>query len=112
MYGVNRVFLVGYLGSDPQMSKSKNGKEYAKLNLATHRSSRMEDGEWRTTTDWHNVTVWGKRAETCSQHLKKGAKIMVEGFISNFERKNDDGETFRQTAITANNVEFFASKVN
>ena len=107
MYGLNKVYLVGFLGSDPEANKSKNGKDYVRLNLATHRSTKTADGQWEAVTDWHNVTVWGKRAESCAQNLRKGAKVMVDGYLSHYESTDEKGETRRQTAITANNVEFF-----
>lgn len=107
MYGMNKVYLVGFLGSNPQATTSKNGKNYTKLNLATHRSIKDAEGEWNSLTDWHNINVWGKRGETCQKYLKKGSKVMVEGYLNHYEFTDDNGSNHKQTAITAQNIEFF-----
>ncbi len=98
---------MGFLGSDPQTAKSRNGKDFAKLSLATHRSKKNEDGGWDSITDWHNVTVWGKQGEACTQNLRKGSKVMVEGYLSHYELTNDNGESRKYTGITAQTIEFF-----
>lgn len=110
MFGLNKVYLVGHLGSDPQPCLSKNGKTYAKLNLATQRSRKNENGNWDSLTDWHTVTAWGKQGEACIEHLNKGSKLMVEGYLSHFEFTTENGETRKQTGITAHNIEFFQKK--
>lgn len=106
MFGINKVYLVGFLGSDPQACKSKAGKDYTKLSVATHRSRKTEDG-WDTITDWHNVTVWGKQGESCVQNLRKGSKVMVEGYLSHYEVIDAEGDSKKMTGITAHNIEFF-----
>lgn len=73
---VNRLILVGRLGQQPELDHTQNGKTYTKFSIATQRQFTKED-----ITDWHNVTAWGKTAETIVNHCKKGQEIYVEGRI-------------------------------
>ena len=106
MRGFNKVFLMGYLGSQPEVLVSKTGTNYAKLNMAVHRYKQASDGKWETLTEWHRIMVWGKKAELCSQHLSKGAPVAVEGHLSQHTVKDSEGREDRQTTITANEVHF------
>lgn len=111
MLGINKVYLVGHLGADPKMQVSKNGKSFAKISLATNRSRKQEDGSFQDITDWHNVTVWGKQGDACSGHLKKGSKVMVEGYLSHYKTESEEGkESTWHTGITAHSIEFFNAK--
>ncbi|MBK9294531.1 MAG: single-stranded DNA-binding protein [Oligoflexia bacterium] len=105
MQGFNKVIIVGTLGSDPQIHKSREGKDFASLSLATNRWWRNKDGLIERRTDWHRVTVWGKKANICQTHLKKGAAVCVEGYLSTYEVE-EDGKTKRNTLITAEEVNF------
>src|SRR5258708_2655178 len=60
MKSMNRVFLIGNLGADPELQISKVGKTYTRLRLATHRSWLNKDDQWEERTDWHSVFVWGR----------------------------------------------------
>ena len=70
MNGINKVFILGFLGRDPEAVTAKSGSAYTKLNVATNRPWKNEDGKWVDKTDWHRVIVWGKRAEICATFLK------------------------------------------
>src|ERR1700679_1897324 len=82
MRSMNRVFLMGYLGQDPELIISKNGKPYSRLNVATHESWMNERDEREERTAWHSVFVWGPLAERCVHNLRKGALVFVEGSLS------------------------------
>ncbi len=105
MKGFTRVFLVGYLGSAPEMQKSKTGVSYTRLNVATHRSKQLEDGKWDTSTEWHKVTVWGPRAELCVNKLAKGAPLAIEGHLETYKSEREGGPV-SQVSIVANHVHF------
>lgn len=77
---VNRVTLVGNVGSDPDVRETGNGTRVAHLSLATDRRFRR-NGEVEKRTDWHRLTFWGKAAETVEQYVRKGSKLYVEGRI-------------------------------
>jgi single-strand DNA-binding protein len=106
MNSMNRVFLMGHLGSTPQINTSKNGKLYVRLSVATNRVWQNEAGAKEEKTEWHRIMVWGGQGENCVKYLKKGSPVMVEGYLSHFEHKNEDGKTRYDTVVTAKDVSF------
>lgn len=106
MKGVNRIFLMGRLGSEPKMQQTKSGRSFTALNIATNRQFKEANGATNTHTDWHRVTVWGQQGERCAQYLSKGQPVMVEGYLSTYERELPEGHKIQQTTITALSVEF------
>lgn len=111
MQGLNRIFLLGYLGQDPKTYSTKNGQQYTGLSIATHRYSAAprdeEDGEEaKEKTDWHYVHVWGKQAENCAKYLSKGQGVMVEGYLTQYRKESEDGEIQSKVSINALHVTF------
>jgi single-strand DNA-binding protein len=98
--GVNRVFLIGNLGSDPELRTTQSGTQVANFRLATtERGSRdQQTGEAREFTEWHNIVAWGKAAELCKQYLTKGRQVCIEGRIRS--RSWDDKTTGQKRWIT------------
>ena len=78
---VNKVLLIGNLGRDPEVRTTPSGQSVASFTLATSRRWKDRDGNRQEQTEWHNIVVWGKQAETASQYLTKGKQIYVEGRI-------------------------------
>lgn len=77
---VNKVILVGRLGSDPEVRYTPDGTAVANFNLATSEYWKdRETGERREKTEWHKIVVWRKLAETCGEYLFKGKMIYLEG---------------------------------
>jgi single-strand DNA-binding protein len=105
MNGLNKVIIVGTLGSDPQDVQSRGGKNYTALSLATNRYWRNKEGNLERRTDWHRVTVWGKKATLCQENLKKGNPVCIEGYLSTFEVE-EEGKKKLLTSITADEVTF------
>lgn len=88
MASLNKVFLIGNLGRDPEKRYTPNGQAVTSVTLAT--TSRWKDkaGQNQERTDWHNLVIWGKQAETAKEILKKGDQVFVEGRIQS--RSYDD----------------------
>lgn len=101
---VNKAILIGNLGQDPE-AKQVNDKTVVNFSLAT---SEKRGDDMHTT--WHRVVVWGKLAEICSQYLKKGSKVYVEGKIQNRQWEEDGGVKRNITEILANTVQFLDKK--
>ena len=113
MNGINRVFILGYLGSAPEEMKSKTGKVYVRLSLATHYNRKSESGERESSTTWHRVTVWCKNAERCRARLAVGTPLAVEGYISKYTYAKPDGTDGSGFSIVARDVHFVSgSKKN
>lgn len=88
---VNKVILVGHLGSDPESRATPSGLEVCNLSLATnHTTFDRNTSEKNTTTEWHRVKFFGRQAEVCQQYLRKGSQIYIEGRIQT--RKYTDKE--------------------
>lgn len=101
--GLNKVMLLGNLGSDPELKVTQGGTAILKLSLATTESFVDKNNKRQDKTEWHRVQVWGKRAEGLAKILKKGDRIFVEGKIetSVYDKK---GEKVYSTSINATNV--------
>jgi single-strand DNA-binding protein len=77
--GVNKVILIGHLGSDPEVRYTSNGTALARFSLATSESYTDKDGTRQDKTEWHRIVVWRKLAEICGQYLSKGKLVYIEG---------------------------------
>lgn len=101
--GLNKVMLLGNLGQDPELKMLPSGQAVMRLRLATTERRQDKAGNWTDHTEWHSVTVWGKRAEALSKFLAKGSTIFVEGKLrtSSYEK---NGEKRYSTEITADNI--------
>jgi single-strand DNA-binding protein len=78
---LNKVFLVGNLGHDPELKSTKNGKPFCRINIATNERLVNAGGEDFERTTWHMVHVFGKQAEWACERLQKGARVFVEARI-------------------------------
>lgn len=109
---INKVILVGNLGSDPEMRTFQNGGAITTVNIAT--SERWTDkntGERKEHTEWHRVVFSNRLAEIAAQYLKKGSKIYVEGSIRT--RKWQDSQTGQDrysTEIRATELQMLDSR--
>ena len=101
MQGLNRVELIGNLGSDPQMRYTASGKAVTNLRLAVTTGF----GESQRT-DWFGVIAWDKLAEACNQYVRKGSRIFVEGRLQIRRWQGDDGQTRYATEVVARQVIF------
>lgn len=78
---INKVTLIGRLGSDPEVKRLEGGSVVARFSLATSDSYKDKSGEWQETTEWHNIVMWRDAAERAEKILKKGLLVFVEGKI-------------------------------
>jgi single-strand DNA-binding protein len=101
--GLNKVLLLGNLGADPELKVTQGGQAILKLRLATTESYLDRNQTRQERTEWHSVTLWGKRGEALAKFLQKGERIFVEGRIqtSSYEK---DGEKRYRTEVVANNI--------
>jgi single-strand DNA-binding protein len=106
--GMNRVILLGNLGTEPELRYTPAGVAVMSLRLATNETWRDKNKELQERTEWHTVVVWGNRAEALSRLLTKGTALLVEGTLrtSTYEK---DGQTRYRTEVHARDV-FFAGR--
>jgi single-strand DNA-binding protein len=101
--GLNRVMLLGNLGADPELRVTPGGQAVLKLRLATNESYVDRNNVRQERTEWHRVTIWGRRAEALGKILQKGDSLFIEGRLqtSSYEK---NGEKRYSTEVVANNV--------
>jgi len=105
MAGVNKVILVGNLGSDPQVRYTPGGQAVANFNIATSERFNNKAGEKEERTEWHRIVAWGKLAEICQQYLKKGKQVYIEGRLQTRQWEDQQGQKRQTTEIVAQNMQ-------
>jgi single-strand DNA-binding protein len=103
---VNKAIIIGNLGRDPEVRFTPSGRAVAKFSVATTERWTDQQGQKQEKTEWHNIVVWGKQAETCGQYLSKGRQVYVEGRITNRSYDDKDGNKRYITEIVARDVRF------
>lgn len=105
---INKAILIGNLTRDPEKRALPNGTVVTSLALATNRVWKDREGNKQESTDYHNVVVFGRPAETAAQYLKKGQSVYVEGRIQTRSWDDKDGTKKYRTEIVADTVQFGA----
>ncbi len=104
---MNKVYLIGNLTRDPEVSATSSGVSVCRFSIAVNRSFTNADGN--READFFNITVWRNQAENCGKFLKKGSKVAVVGSLQNRSYEDKDGIKRTVTDIVANEVEFISS---
>jgi single-strand DNA-binding protein len=110
MSGVNKVFLLGNLGANPEMRFTQGGQAVANMRIATTERWTDKNGQKQEATEWHRVVVWGKQAEIVGQYLTKGRQVFVEGSIRTRQWQDQQGQKRFTTEIVARNVQMLGSR--
>jgi len=96
---LNKIMLIGNLGADPEVRYTSSGKPVTSFRVATNRRFKLE-GELREETEWFQVVTFGRLAEICSEFLRKGKPVFLEGRLKTRTwTDNDGGKHFRQEVI-------------
>ena len=96
---LNRVQIIGNLGTDPELRSTPSGARVANLSVATSRRWNDRQGQPQEKTEWHRVIFWEKLAEVCEKYLKRGDRVYVEGSIEYRQYEGKDGQTRYITEI-------------
>jgi single-strand DNA-binding protein len=102
--GLNRVMLLGNLGADPELRMTSGGQAVLKLRLATSETYMDKNRQRQERTEWHNVVIWGKRAEALAKILTKGTRIFVEGGLRTSSYEDRDGNKRYRTEVVSSNI--------
>lgn len=99
---VNRVTLIGRLGADPEIRTLENGVMVGRFGLATSENYKdRQSGEWKETTEWHDVVVWRQAAERAQRSLTKGTLLYVEGKLTHRKWQDKEGNNRKTTEVVA-----------
>ncbi len=107
--GLNKVMLIGRLGSDPEIRYTQDGTPVANFSLATDSPVKRGD-QWETETEWHRIVAWRRLAEICSEYLGKGRLVYVEGRLKTRSWEDRDGNKRWTTEIIARDMVMLESK--
>ena len=103
---LNKMLVIGNVGTDPEMRYTPNGNAVTSFRLATGRSYTTSSGEQRDDTEWFRIVAWNRLAETCNSYVTKGMKVYVEGRLRSDSWVGQDGQTRFTNEIVANTVTF------
>lgn len=104
---MNKVYLIGNLTRDPEVSETTGGVPYCRFSIAVNRNFTNADGN--READFFNIIVWRGQAEPCGRFLKKGSKIALVGSLQNRTYEDKDGVKRTVTDIVASEVEFLTT---
>jgi len=107
--GLNKVMLIGRLGSDPEIRYTQDGTPVANFSLATDSPIKRGD-QWESETEWHRIVAWRRLAEICSEYLGKGRLVYVEGRLRTRSWEDRDGNKRWTTEIIARDIQILDSK--
>lgn len=107
----NLVILIGNLGKSPEL-RNTGKSSVANFSIATKETYTDAEGKRQSSTEWHNVSVFGGLADTVAKHLKKGSKVSIEGRLRTRKWEDKEGVTRYSTEVIANEVIFLDAKPN
>ena len=102
----NRAIIIGNLTRDPELRSLPSGVQVATLGVATNRVWKDKNGAKQESTDYHNVVVFGRQAETTTQYLRKGSSVLVEGRMQTRSWDGADGKKNYRTEVVAERIQF------
>lgn len=112
MKSMNRVQLIGNLGADPEVRRTQNGDAVATLSIATtERWTDKQTGKENESTEWHRCVLWRQLAEISEKHLRKGARVFVEGKLKTRKWQDQQGQDRYTTEIQVRDMIMFGDGV-
>ncbi len=106
MANLNKVMIIGNVGTEPEMRFTPNGNPVTSFRMATSRIFTTSEGERKQETEWFTVVTWNKLAESCNQFLAKGRRAYVEGRLRTRSWEGQDGQRRSRVEIVADRVLF------
>ena len=106
MLTLNKVMIIGNVGTEPEMRFTPNGNPVTSFRVATNRVYTTPDGERKQETEWFTVVAWNRLAENCNQFLTKGQRVYAEGRLHTRTWEGQDGQKRSRSEVVANRVLF------
>ena len=109
--GVNKVIVVGNLGSDPETRYMPSGSAVTNLSVATNESWKdKQTGEQKERTEWHKVAMFGRLAEIAAEYLRKGSQVYIEGKLRTRKWQDQQGNDRYTTEIIADEMQMLGGR--
>ncbi|MBV0933860.1 single-stranded DNA-binding protein [Marinobacterium weihaiense] len=109
--GINKVILIGNLGTDPEVRYMPSGNAVTNVNLATSESWKdKQTGQMQERTEWHRIVFFNRLAEIAGEYLRKGSKVYIEGSLRTRKWQGQDGQDRYTTEIVANEMQMLDSR--
>src|SRR4051812_2584001 len=105
-----KASVIGNLGTDPELRYSPSGAPSLRVNVASNFRARTPEGEWEDRTEWVRVIVFGQRAESLAQYLKKGMRVFVDGRLEARPWTDRENRVRAGLEIVASDVEFMSAR--
>ena len=106
MVSLNKIMIIGNLGTDPEMRYTSQGIPVTNFRIAVNFVRNNPNGERQEETEWFRVEAWRQLAELCNQYLTKGRRAFVEGRFRSRQWQGNDGQTRTSNEIVADRVLF------
>lgn len=103
---MNKTFLKGFVGKDPEVKTNQSGDKYARFSLATTEKWKDKQGNQQSKTEWHTIVAFGNVVDVIAKHVRKGSELLVEGKINYQTVEAQDGSKKFFTNIRLINMEF------
>ena len=107
---INKVILIGNLGSDPEIRYTQTGTPVANFRIATTEVWKKQDGTKEEQTEWHRIVAFKRLAEICGEYLSKGSKVYIEGKLQTRKWEDRDGNTRYTTEIVAREMKMLTPR--
>ncbi len=110
MGNLNKVFLIGRLGQDPEVKQTNNGKSVLNISIVTSEFYKDQAGNKQTKAEWHRVVLWENTANIVGRYCRKGSQLMVEGSLHTKKWQDKNGNDRYTTEIVGRSVQLLDSK--
>ena len=107
---LNKVFLIGNVGQDPEIRTTESGATVAQFTLATTERYKNRNGELRENTEWHNIVCWRNLADVVGNYVKKGSLLYVEGKLTSRSWEDQNGQKHWRTEVVADNFQLLGKR--
>ncbi|MGH9847111.1 MAG: single-stranded DNA-binding protein [Blastocatellia bacterium] len=110
MASFNKIMIVGYLGRDPEIRYTPQGKAFCSFSIATTEKRKDNTGESQDVTTWFRVTYWDRMAEVANQYLSKGKQVYVEGRLRTSEYTDREGQKRQTLEVFGTDLQFLSPR--
>ena len=107
---LNKIMIIGNLGSDPELRYTQSGTPVASFRVATTEKWKDKGGQMQEQTEWHSCNAWSKLAEICGNYLKKGSKVYIEGSVHTRKWQDQDGKDRYSTEVKVREMKMLDGK--